>query len=300
MPIRINTLEELASQDGPLHLALGVFDGIHVGHQVVIDRAVSAAREQGGRAFVVTFSPHPIRVIAPGKAPKSLLATLDEKAEVVKALGVDGLLVICFDAEFAKMTAEAFVSKLTAGNIATVSVGEDWRFGSKRLGDVEMLRQAGKVHGFNLEAVPPVMWDGERISSTRIRQAIRDGNFSAAESMLGRPYEVTGKVIEGRRLGRQIGFPTANLSLGDLQIPQDGVWAVTVDGKMKGIANLGMRPTVGGSEKLLEVHLFDFSGDLYGKTIRVRFDRYIRAEQKFASVDDLKQQIGRDVISARS
>lgn len=299
MPIRIKTLEELAAQDGPLHLALGVFDGIHAGHQEVIGRAVCAAKKDGGNAFVVTFSPHPIRVIAPGKAPKSLLATLDEKAAVVKSLGIDGLLVVRFDKDFAEMSAGDFIRKLTAGNVASIAVGEDWRFGRKRLGDVVMLRQFGAEFGFKLEAVPPVMWDGERISSTRIRQAIRDGNFDAAENMLGRPYEVTGTVIEGRKLGRQIGFPTANLSPGDLQIPQDGVWAVTVDGARKGIANLGMRPTVCGTEKLLEVHLFDFSGDLYGRNLRVRFDRFIRPEKKFSSVVELKAQIAKDVNSAK-
>jgi len=299
MPIRLDSLDDLATRPGPLHLALGVFDGVHAGHQAVISRAVEAAREDGGQAFVVTFSPHPIRVIAPAKAPASLLATLDEKAAVVKSLGVDGVLVIRFDADFARMAAEEFVGKICAGNVASIAVGEDWRFGSKRSGDVDMLRRMGADLGFRLEAVAPVMWDGERISSTRIRQAIRDGNFDAVEKMLGRPYEVSGKVIEGRKLGRELGFPTANLRLGDLQTPKDGVWVVEVDGKHRGVANLGMRPTVGGDEKLLEVHLFDFSGDLYGKTLRVKFLRHIRDERKFASLDELKEQIAKDAAEAK-
>ncbi len=299
MPIRLDSLDDLATRPGPLHLALGVFDGVHAGHQAVISRAVEAAREDGGKAFVVTFSPHPIRVIAPAKAPASLLATLDEKAAVVKSLGVDGVLVIRFDAEFARMGAEEFVGKMCAGNVASIAVGEDWRFGSKRSGDVDMLRRMGAELGFRLEAVAPVMWDGERISSTRIRQAIRDGNFDAVEKMLGRPYEVSGKVIEGRKLGRELGFPTANLRLGDLQTPKDGVWSVEVDGKHRGVANLGMRPTVGGDERLLEVHLFDFSGDLYGKTLRVKFLRYIRPERKFASLDELKAQIAKDTAEVK-
>lgn len=299
MTIRLDKLDDLAAQDGPLHLALGVFDGVHVGHQAVIARAVRAAREDGGKAFVVTFSPHPIRVMAPAKAPNSLLATLDEKAAVVKALGVDGVLVIRFDAEFAKMGAEEFVRKICAGNVASVAVGEDWRFGSGRSGDVEMLRRMGADLGFELQAVPPVMWDGERISSTRIRQAIRDGNFDTVGKMLGRSYEVSGTVIEGRKLGRELGFPTANIRLGDLQAPKDGVWAVEVDGQYRGVANLGMRPTVGGDEKLLEVHVFDFSGDLYGKNLRVKFLRYIRGERKFSSLDELREQIAKDVLEAR-
>jgi riboflavin kinase/FMN adenylyltransferase len=299
MPIRIDKLEELAAQDGPLHLALGVFDGVHVGHRAVIARAVEAARKEGGKAFVVTFDPHPIRVIAPEKAPASLLATLDEKAAVLKALGVDGLLVIHFDMAFAKMDAEEFVRKLLAADVRTVAVGEDWRFGSKRSGDVAMLRRMGGELGFQLEAVPPVMWDGERISSTRIRQAIRDGNFDAVEEMLGRPYELAGTVIEGRKLGRGLGFPTANLRLGERQTPRDGVWAVRVDGDREGVVNLGTRPTVDGSERLLEVHLFDFSGDLYGKELRVSFGKFLRAERKFDSVDELRQQIGKDAEEAR-
>ncbi len=298
MAVRLDKLEELAARKGPLHLALGVFDGVHSGHQAVIARAVEAAKKDGGEAFVVTFSPHPIRVIAPGKAPSSLLATLDEKAEVMKSLNVDGLMVIRFDRDFAKMAAEEFVEKLTAGNVASISVGEDWRFGSKRSGDVEMLRSMGEAHGFSLNAVSPVMWDGERISSTRIRQAVRDGNFDAVEEMLGRPYEIFGTVVEGRKLGRELGFPTANIRLGDLQVPKDGVWTVTVDGSAKGVANLGVRPTVGGEERLLEVHLLGFSGDLYGKRIGIRFGRFIRGEQNFSSLEELKNQIARDVIAA--
>jgi len=299
MPIRIDKLEELAAQDGLLHLALGVFDGVHVGHRAVIARAVDAARKEGGKAFVVTFDPHPIRVIAPEKAPASLLATLDEKAAVLKALGVDGLLVIHFDMAFAKMDAEEFVRKLLATDVRTVAVGEDWRFGSKRSGDVAMLRRMGGELGFQLEAVPPVMWEGERISSTRIRQAIRDGNFDAVEEMLGRPYELSGTVIEGRKLGRGLGFPTANLRLGERQTPRDGVWAVKVDGVRKGVANLGTRPTVDGGERLLEVHLLDFSGDLYGKELRVRFEKFLRPERKFGSLEELREQIGRDAEEAR-
>ena len=299
MPIRIDKLEELAAQDGPLHLALGVFDGVHVGHRAVIARAVEAARKEGGKAFVVTFDPHPIRVIAPEKAPASLLATLDEKAAVLKALGVEGLLVIHFDMTFAKMDAEEFVRKLLAADVRTIAVGEDWRFGSKRSGDVAMLRRMGGELGFQLEAVPPVMWDGERISSTRIRQAIRDGNFDAVEEMLGRPYELSGTVIEGMKLGRGLGFPTANLRLGERQTPRDGVWSVKVDGERKGVANLGTRPTVDGGERLLEVHLFDFSGDLYGKELRVRFEKFLRPERKFSSVEELREQILRDAEEAR-
>lgn len=299
MPIRLDSLGELAEQEGALHLALGVFDGVHVGHQVVISRAVEAARAEGGKSFVVTFSPHPIRVIAPGKAPGALLATLDEKAALVKSYGVDGLLVIRFDEDFAKVEAEEFVRELTSGEVRTIAVGEDWRFGRRRLGDVGLLRRMGEELGFRLEAVAPVMWDGERISSTRIRQAIRDGAFGAAEQMLGRKYRVTGTVIQGRKLGRKLGFPTANIDPGELQMPKDGVWAVEVEGIGRGVANLGVRPTVGGEKKLLEVHVLDFDGDLYGEVLNVSFLRFLRGERKFDSVEELRVQIGHDSEDAR-
>jgi len=298
MLIRLNSLDELAIEKGPLHLALGVFDGVHLGHQAVIERAVRAAREDGGKAFVVTFSPHPIRVIAPAKAPSSLLATVDEKAAVIEALGVDGVVVIRFDQEFAKIEAEQFVRRICIGDVRTIAVGEDWRFGRERAGGVDLLRRMSVDLGFKLEVVEAVKCDGERISSTRIRQAIRDGNFDAVERMLGRPYEVSGIVIEGRKLGRELGFPTANLRLGDLQAPQNGVWLVKINGEYDGIANLGMRPTVAGDERLLEVHLFNFTGDLYGKSLSVGFIRFIREERTFSSLEKLRDQIGQDVQNA--
>jgi riboflavin kinase / FMN adenylyltransferase len=298
MPIRLDKLEDLVLQRGPLHLALGVFDGVHVGHQAVIDQAVQAARASGGLSFVVTFSPHPIRVIAPSKAPSSLLATLDDKAAIMKSHGVDGLLVIRFDENFATMAAEDFVRTLCEADVASISVGEDWRFGNKRLGDVNLLKTMSNELGFQLSAVPPVIWDGERISSTRIRQAIRDGNFHEVEAMLGRHYELSGKVVEGKKLGRTLGFPTANLHFADMQLPKDGVWLVSVNGELKGVANLGMRPTVGGTERTLEVHILVFSGDLYGQTLRIRFVHFIREERKFPSIDGLREQISADIREA--
>ena len=299
-----NRLEDLPALGVPLHLALGVFDGVHVGHQAVIARAVEAAARDGGLAGLLTFDPHPIRVIAPNKAPTALLETLDHKARAVATLGVQLFIPLHFDLEFAKMEAADFIGKLTAAPIRTIAVGEDWRFGHNRSGDVSFLEKQAALHGFKLEAVPPVMHDGERISSTRIRQAIRDGNFEAAEQMLGRPYSVAGTVVTGKKLGRTLGFPTANLATGEAQLPPDGVWAVQAllpDGrKLDGVANLGMRPTVEGSTRALEVHLFDFSGDLYGKELDVRFLKYLRGEFKFPSLDALRIQIQRDTDEARN
>ncbi len=300
--LTLKHLDNLPTLDAPLHLALGVFDGVHVGHQEVISRAVNAANREGGLAGVLTFDPHPIRVIAPNKAPTALLATLEDKAKVVCELGVTLFIPIHFDAEFAKMEAVDFIAKLTAANVRTICVGEDWRFGHDRSGDVKFLEHQASLGGFTLEAVPPVMHDGERISSTRIRQAIRDGNLTAAEQMLGRPYTLTGTVVEGQKLGRTLGFPTANLATAEAQLPPDGVWAVRAtlaDGTTAcGVANLGMRPTVGGIHRVLEVHLLDFDENLYGQVLQIRFEKSLRSEKKFPSVELLRLQIQSDVESA--
>jgi riboflavin kinase/FMN adenylyltransferase len=297
-------LEDLPALGVPLHLALGVFDGVHVGHQTVISRVVEASVREGGLAGVLTFDPHPIRVIAPGKAPTALLETLDHKARVISELGVELFIPLHFDLELAKMEAAEFIDKLMAANVKTIAVGEDWRFGRQRGGDVAFLEKEAQKRGFKLEAVAPVMHDGERISSTRIRQAIRDGNLDAAEEMLGRPYTVCGTVVEGNRLGRTLGFPTTNLATGDAQLPPDGVWAVLAllpgGRKRLGVANLGVRPSVGGQTRILEVHLFDFMGDLYGQELEIRFLKQIRAEVRFPSLSDLRIQIQRDVIEAKA
>lgn len=298
-----NRLDDLPAIGEPLHLALGVFDGVHVGHQEVIARAVRAAAREGGLAGVLTFDPHPIRVIAPNKAPTSLLETLDHKARVVSDLGIRLFVPVQFDLDFARMEASEFIAKLTQAPVRTIAVGEDWRFGHNRSGDVAFLKQEAALRGFTLEAVAPVMHDGERVSSTRIRQALRDGNLGAAEQMLGRPYTVCGKVVEGKKLGRTIGFPTANLATGDAQFPPDGVWAVRTtlpDGrKINGVGNLGMRPTVLGTTRLLEVHLFDFSEDIYTQELEVRFEKLLRPEAKFSSIDFLRLQIQQDAEVAR-
>jgi riboflavin kinase/FMN adenylyltransferase len=296
-------LEELPELGVPLHLALGVFDGVHIGHQAVIARAVQAAAKHGGLAGMLTFDPHPIRVIAPGKAPASLLATLHHKAEIVRDLGIQLFIPLHFDAVFAAMEAADFIGKLTAAPIRTIAVGEDWRFGHNRSGDVPFLRQQAEIHGFRLEAVPPVMFEGDRVSSTRIRQAIHDGNLTDSAGMLGRPYSISGTVVEGRKLGRTIGFPTANCATGDAQLPPDGVWVtrtILPDGRtFGGVANLGMRPTVDGNSRTLEVHLFDFSGDLYGQELEIQFESHLRPELKFSSLDALRIQIQRDAEEAR-
>ena len=298
---RIDSLDKL--NGARVHLALGVFDGVHLGHQAVIAAAVEAARVAGELAGVVTFDPYPIRVLAPQKAPQRLLASLDHKQRILEPLGVDFLLVIPFDRAFAEISAESFVEMLCAGGAQTIAAGEDWRFGHRQGGDRKLLESMAGEMDFRFIPVPPVMLDGERISSTRIRQAVRDGNLAAAARMLGRPYTVAGRVIEGQKLGRQIGFPTANLQRGEEQYPPDGVWAVrvTLSGGaiQNGVANLGRRPTVQGGSRSLEVHLFADPGDLYGQVLEVEFAAHLRDEEKFDDVTALKNQIAEDVAKAK-
>lgn len=287
----------------PLHLALGVFDGVHLGHQAVIAAARQRAGALGGSCGVVTFDPHPIRVLAPERAPRQLLASLEHKTRLLGRLDMAFLLALEFNRALADMSAEDFLQWLVdERNIATLAVGEDWRFGKARQGDVALLRQAGAARGFEVVSVAPVMHDGERISSTRIRQTIRDGALNRAAEMLGRWYRVEGVVAEGRQLGRTLGFPTANVVLGEEQLPPDGVWAVRgflEEQSWNGVANLGNRPTVDGANHTLEVHLFDYSGDLYGTLLEVEFVHHLRDERKFASLDELRAQITVDSEMAR-
>lgn len=298
---RFKGIAELKKLAGPVHLALGVFDGVHLGHQAVIGQALAARDRDGGTCGVLTFDPYPIRVLFPEKAPRRLLASLDHKAEILSVLKVDFLLALPFDRKRAGEEAEDFIRELVAAGVKTIAVGDDWRFGKGRRGDVALLARLAGELGFRLEALPPVMMDGDRISSTRIRQAIQDGNLEAAGRMLGRSYTVEGKVVAGRKLGRTIGFPTANVERGEEQFPPDGVWAVRArvgERRFDGVANLGLRPTVDGEQRTLEVHLFDHDGDLYGQVMEVEFVKCLRGERKFESLEGLKEQIGRDAEEA--
>ena len=301
--LRLNTTEALSTCTAPLHLALGVFDGVHVGHRAVIEAARQQVESHGGNCVVVTFDPHPIRVLAPERAPRQLLASLDHKARLLEKIHVDALLALPFTREFAQISATDFIESLVRHqHVTTIAVGEDWRFGKGREGEVSFLRRIGEKLGFQVIALPPVMHQGERISSTRIRQSIRDGAMANAAEMLGRPYGIEGLVVKGQQLGRTLGFPTANIALGEEQLPPDGVWAVRGHGDghaWQGVANLGNRPTVDGLTRVFEVHLFDHDSDLYGKMLEVEFVKHLRPEQKFPSLDALREQITKDVTDAR-
>lgn len=301
----LRSIPELSRLRGPLFLAIGVFDGVHLGHQAVIGTSARNAQEHGGTPVVVTFDPHPAKVLRPDAAPHLLTATT-HKIALIRSLGVAHLLVIQFDHEFADTAPEEFVRLLVTHSrpLAEICVGHEWSFGKNRAGNLALLKELGSRWGFNVIGIPPVTVNGETVSSTSIRRAIEAGDFAKAAEMLGRDYTILGTVKRGAQLGRKLGFPTANLSAHSEQFPPNGVYVTEarIGGALyRGVANLGFRPTVAGekSTRLLELHLFDIDEEIYGEEMEVRFLRYLRPEQKFADVEALKAQIAADVRQAR-
>lgn len=290
-------------------MALGNFDGVHRGHQAVIAEAQRIARSLGTLAGVVTFEPHPRRVFRPDEPPFRL-SPFRVKARKLEALGLDLLVVCHFDGGFQHKTAEAFVEEDLVGGLAIrhAVCGSDFLFGHQRGGDVDLLTRLGARFGFGVTAVGPVADpQGGVYSSTRVRDALLAGRVRDAAHILGSPWEIEGRVEHGAKLGRTIGFPTANIELDEYLRPAFGVYAVRagVDAGPAtvwhdGVANLGRRPTVGGLVERLEVHLFDFAGDLYGRHLRVQFVEHLRGERKFDGLDALKAQIARDGEAARA
>ncbi len=301
----LGAIEALADVPGPVALAIGVFDGVHLGHQEVIRSAQEHARQHSGTAVVMTFDPHPMSVLAPGSNPPRLCSLAHQKRILID-LGVSHLLVCPFTREFSEVEAGAFVDRLisAASPLGCVSVGYGWRFGRGGEGNVSLLMERGQQDGFAVYGVPVISLDGETISSTRIRKAVSEGRFADVQRLLGRPYTVLGQVMRGKQLGRTIGFPTANIETQDGLVPPNGVYAVQAhaDGRWRdGVANLGTRPTVadGDPELRLEVHLFDFEGDLYGTDMDVCFVEKLREEKAFGGLDALKAQIVRDAEAAK-
>ncbi|MEM8952789.1 MAG: bifunctional riboflavin kinase/FAD synthetase [Verrucomicrobiota bacterium] len=303
----LRAIDDLRSVPGPICLAIGVFDGVHMGHQAVIQSAVDTAIGTGeGNAVVVTFDPHPIRVLRPQDAPRLLTATKHKIELLERLLGIEYLLVVPFDFSFSRWPAVRFIEALTSAcePLKQISVGAEWSFGYERTGDLELLQTLGERLGFEVTGVTPVEADGEVVSSSAIRVAVQAGDFGGAARLLGREYTVLGTVIEGRKLGRELGFPTANLTVHNEEFPPLGVYAVRVrigNREVLGVGNLGHRPTVTGGEvkRMLEVHLFDLREDLYGMDLEVEFVTFLRAEEKFESLDALKAQIVRDAAAAR-
>lgn len=300
----LRSIETLSTLPGPLALAVGVFDGLHLGHQEVIRAAQEHAAQHHGTAVVVTFDPHPAHVLRPGSAPKLLCGPRHQQL-VLSHIGIPCLLACPFTTETARTPATAFIHQLVeaARPLGCISVGYTWNFGHKREGNIHLLMEMGQEHDFAVYGVPPLKIDGEIVSSTLIREAISTGNFTKAATLLGRDYSVFGTVIEGQKLGRQLGFPTANVDVENEQLPPLGVYAVQARIEsvwLPGVANLGRRPTVTeNAEPSLEVHLFDWSGDLYGKDLEVRFTKFLRSEMKFSGLDELKAQIQRDIAAAK-
>lgn len=301
----LRSIPELSRLRGPIFTAIGVFDGVHLGHQAVICTSAEHARKAGGTPVVITFDPHPVKVLRPDKAPHLLTAT-QHKIALIRDLGVEHLLVVPFDPDFAATPPEGFVRQLVthAKPLREICVGHEWSFGKNRAGNLALLQKLGAEHHFNVVGIKPVAVNGKVVSSTAIREAVKKGDFAKAAEMLGREYTILGTVKKGAQLGRTLGFPTANLSAHSEQFPPNGVYAAEakLDGEvMRGVVNLGYRPTVEQAkpERLLELHLFDVDRDIYGEDVEVRFVRFLRPEQKFGSLDELKAQIARDADAAR-
>jgi riboflavin kinase/FMN adenylyltransferase len=301
----LHSVSDLSSLPGPLFLAIGVFDGVHRGHQAVISTSARHAHAADGTPVVVTFDPHPAKVLRPNDAPH-LLTARQHKIDLIRALGVGHLLVLEFNLQFAATSPEDFVGQLRKNSkpLREICVGHEWSFGRNRAGNLSLLKKLGEDFGFAVVGIPPVMVNGEVVSSTAIRTAIQKGDFDRAAAMLGRPYSIVGTVTTGDKLGKKLGFPTANLSAHSEQFPPDGVYFAEawLDGVLyHGVVNLGVRPTVarGEPQRILEIHLLDFHEDIYGKDIEVRFLQYLRSEKKFPNVDALVRQIEADVQQAR-
>ena len=285
-------------------VTVGSFDGVHRGHQAVLEEIDRRARAAGRASVLVTFDPHPLEVVNPEAAPP-LLTTGPERLEILALSPLDYVLLIRFDRHLASLTPEEFVREvlLERCSVRELVIGHDHGFGRGRSGDVETLRRLGTTHGFEVDVVPPVDFGGQHISSSRIRRAVAGGDLSTAAAMLGRRYGVVGRVGQGERRGRLLGIPTINLSEISPRklLPPDGVYAVRIEwrgGGTGGMMNQGPRPTFQDGRRVLEAHLFDFDGDLYGEWVRIEWVERLRDTERFGSVEELQQQLERDRTSA--
>ncbi|EMF4671546.1 bifunctional riboflavin kinase/FAD synthetase [Providencia stuartii] len=285
-------------------LTIGNFDGVHRGHQVLLQNLKQKGEQLGLPSVVMIFEPQPLEFFIGDKAP-ARLTRLRDKVKYLADSGIDYLLCVEFNQHFASLTPDEFVAELLVKKLGVkyLAIGDDFRFGKNRMGDFAFLQQAGSQYGFQVADTENFCDSGLRISSTAIRKAIQDNDLALAETLLGHPYRISGRVVHGNQLGRTIGFPTANLPLKRLVTPVTGVYAVEVyglgDKPLPGVANIGTRPTVSGKGQQLEVHLIDANMDLYGRHIDVVLRKKLRDEQRFASLDALKEQIAKDVIAAR-
>lgn len=288
-------------------VTIGTYDGVHLGHRVILSRVRDLAKQHGGESVVLSFHPHPRQVVGSGGV--QLLTTPEEKIRLLAAAGIDRLVLYPFTKRFSETTSADFIGHVVAATLqpSFVVVGYDHRFGHSRGGGLDELRDGGKQFGFQVEEIPAQQIDAAKVSSTRIRKALMDGDVTEANRLLGYPYSVTGTVVKGRQLGRTLGYPTANLSLPDLTklVPSAGVYAVTCQlqdsRSLPGVLSIGTNPTVAAGLPLsIEAHLFDFNEDLYGQSLTVVFHRFLRQEEKFDSLEVLTQQMHRDAQAARA
>jgi len=286
-------------------LTLGNFDGVHRGHQALVAKIVEEARVRGGTPVVLTFDPHPARVLSPDRAPRALM-TVEQKAEVLTSLGVERVVALPFTLELSRKSPEEFAAIVLRDTVGAglVAVGPDFRFGRERTGGLETLKRLGPRLGFAIELVPGVLHAGAPISSTRIRDCLAAGDVGEAAALLGRRFFVDGHVVGGEGRGRSLGVPTANLDVVNEQLPARGVYACWCraapdGGAIRGVVNIGNRPTFGEGQSTVEAHLLDFEGDLYGRSLRVEFAARLREERKFPDASALARQIGQDIAAAR-
>lgn len=280
-------------------VTIGTFDGVHIGHQQILSQLKQEAARIQGETVIITFHPHPRKVVAAGQTPVFLINTIEEKIELLERNGIDNLVIVPFTEDFARQTPEEYCEHFLIEKFHphTVIIGYDHRFGQARKGDYKLLELYSEKLGFELKEIPAHVINESTVSSTRIREAILNGNIELAKSLLGYDFFFEGKVVEGNKLGRTLGYPTANLQVGieEKLVPGNGVYAVTValpDGTQKnGMMNIGVRPTVDGKKRMIEVNIFDFDKDIYGITLRVYVKKYLRGEQKFDGLDALKQQL---------
>lgn len=299
----LKSLNELSDSFGPCALTLGNFDGVHLGHRELFRQLVKTARKLDCPSVVSTFNPHPLKFLAPDKAPP-LLNTLEEKRRLIAASHVDYLVEIPFTKEFSDITPEQFVDDILLAkfNVQVLIVGYDYAFGKKRKGSAKFLKLYGLKRGIKVVVLQPEGADGLPYSSTRVRQLIADGDVSGVVPLLGRQYNLEGRVVPGEQRGRKMGFPTANLETDKELLPAAGVYAVKVRHKQQeygGVVNLGLRPTFGGTHSTIEVHLLDFTGQIYDENLRIYFLERLRGEVKFSNIEELSNAISADVLRAR-
>ena len=286
-------------------VTIGNFDGVHRGHQLVIEQLQRVARATGLPTVVIIFEPQPIEFFAPARAPKRL-ARFREKIAYLKAQQIDYLLCLHFDEALAELSAEDFVQRILVENLNTghLVIGDDFHFGKNRVGNFDFLRQNCERFGFSVDETETLMHGGSRVSSTRVRECIRNDDFSGAAELLGRPYSLSGRIAHGKKLGRELGYPTINIKMGDKTLIVKGIFAVQVKGidnrPLQGVASIGTRPTINGVDTILEVYILDFNRDVYGYRVVVEFLHKIRNEEKFDSLEELSAHIAQDTEKAKA